>query len=84
MEKTANNTRFSQKNLKLTNAEAGTERVCRRSSLWDMDVIEEQLDSLESVLRSLSVGSKAANKTKNYFYFSEDSIFKVIIFWEGH
>ena len=64
MAKTANNTRFSQKNLKLTNAEAGTERVCRRSSLWDMDVIEEQLDSLESVLRSLSVGSKAANKTK--------------------
>ena len=64
MAKTANNTRFRQKELKLTKAEAGTERVWRRSSLWDMDVIEEQLDSLESVLRSLSVGSKAANKQK--------------------
>ena len=54
----------SQNGKKLTKAEAGTERVWRRSSLWDMDVIEEQLDSLESVLRSLSVGSKAENKTR--------------------
>ena len=47
----------------LTNAEAGTERVCLRSSRWDIDVIEEQLDSFESVLRSMSVGSKAKKES---------------------
>jgi hypothetical protein len=31
MTKTANNTRFSQKKLKLTNAEAGTDKKCQKA-----------------------------------------------------
>ena len=40
-------------------AETGTERVCLKSSRWAMEWIEEQFDSLESVLLSIPLGSNA-------------------------